>query len=127
MKSWKTKSGYEIFQVLSGRSNSFFIKADSFNILVDTGTERGYNRLQSNINSFGLTNRKVDFLILTHTHFDHCRNAAKIKKEENCRIIVGIKEKESIEKGFTDLPGGTLFITKLIFLLGKLIGKKRFG
>ncbi len=41
--------------------------------------------------------------------------------------MVSIKEKESIEKGFTNLPGGTLFITKPISILGKLIGKKRFG
>jgi hydroxyacylglutathione hydrolase len=127
MKKWKTKTGYEISQVLSGRSNSFFITTGSYNILIDTGTEREYERLQSNINSLELTNRKIDFLILTHTHFDHCRNAAKIKEEENCRIIVGIKEKESIEKGFTNLPAGTLFITKPISLLGNLIGKKRFG
>jgi hydroxyacylglutathione hydrolase len=127
MKNWKTKAGYEIFQVLSGRSNAFFIITGSYNILIDTGTERGYKKLRSNINSLGLISRKIDFLILTHTHFDHCRNAAKIKEEENCRIMAGIKEKESIEKGFTNLPGGTLFITKPISLLGKMIGKKRFG
>ena len=40
MKSWKTKSGYEIFPVLSGRSNSYLIRADGYNILVDTGTEK---------------------------------------------------------------------------------------
>lgn len=127
MKSWKTKSGYEIFRVLSGRSNSFFIISNPNKILVDTGTKRGYKKLKSNINSLELTNRKINFLILTHTHFDHCSNAAKIKEEENCKIMVSIREKESIEKGFTNLPGGTLFITKQISLLGKIIGKKRFS
>jgi glyoxylase-like metal-dependent hydrolase (beta-lactamase superfamily II) len=101
MKSWKTKNGYVIFQVLSGRSNSFFISSEKQNILVDTGSRSAYERLRLNINSLKINNKKISFLILTHTHFDHCQNAARIKEQENCKIIVGEKEKKSIEKGYT--------------------------
>ena len=127
MKSWKTSNGYGIYQVLSGRSNSYFISTGKLNILVDTGKESAYNRLKLNIDSLKLTDKRITFLILTHTHFDHCQNAAKIKEQENCRIIVSEKEKESIEKGYTSLPNGTLIFTRLISFLGNLIGKKRFG
>ena len=127
MKSWKTKNGYEIFQVLSGRSNSYFISTGTLNILVDTGKESAYNRLKLNIDLLKLTNKKIAFLILTHTHFDHCQSAAKIKEQANCRIIVSEKEEESIKKGYTSLPNGTLIFTRLISFLGNWIGKKRFG
>ncbi len=127
MKSWETSNGYGIYQVLSGRSNSYFISTGTLNILVDTGKESAYNRLKLNIDSLKLTNKKITFLILTHTHFDHCQNAAKIKEQENCTIIVSEKEKKSIENGYTSLPNGTLVFTRLISFLGNWIGKKRFG
>jgi hydroxyacylglutathione hydrolase len=71
MKIWRTKSGYEIFRVLSGRSNSYLISAKGKNILVDTGKESAFKKLESGINSLPLTGSKLSFLILTHTHFDH--------------------------------------------------------
>ena len=127
MKSWKTKSGYEIFPVLSGRSNSYLIRADGYNILVDTGTEKNINKLKSGISSLKLTDNKISFLILTHAHFDHCQNAAKIKEEENCKVIISITGKESSEKGFSKLPKGVFLITKPMTLFGNLIRERRFG
>jgi hydroxyacylglutathione hydrolase len=127
MKIWETDSGYEIFRVLSGRSNSYFISAAEQNILVDAGNEAAYTKLKTGINSLYLLNRKISFLILTHTHFDHCQNAAKLKEEENCKIIISIKGKEDSEQGYSKLPKGILPATKPITFLGNLIGKKRFG
>ncbi len=86
MRSWKTKNGYEVSQVLSGRSNSYFISTERSNILVDTGKETVYNKLRKNIDLLKLTDNKIALLILTHTHFDHCQNAYKIKEKENCKI-----------------------------------------
>lgn len=127
MKSWKTDSGYEIFRVLSGRSNSYFISASSHNILVDTGTDAAFFKLKAGINSLYLPHTEISFLILTYMHFDHCQNAAKIKEEENCKIVISKKGKVPAEQGYSKLPKGVLLITKPITLLGNLIGKKRFG
>jgi len=127
MKIWRTKSGYEIFRVLSGRSNSYLISAKGKNILVDTGKESAFKKLESGINSLPLTGNKLSFLILTHTHFDHCQNAAKIKEREKCIVVVSKKAYESINDGFTKLPEGVFLITKIISKLGSFIGKKRFG
>ncbi len=125
MKSWKTKSGYEIFKVLSGRSNSYLIVAKEYNILVDTGMSSAYRNLTNNINLLKLTNKKVDYLILTHTHFDHCQNAARIKKHYGCKIIVSKEEKQYAETGYTPVPLGTIALTKYITRIGAKLDIKR--
>jgi glyoxylase-like metal-dependent hydrolase (beta-lactamase superfamily II) len=127
MKSWKTKNGYEVSQVLSGRSNSYFISTERLNILVDTGTESVYNKLMKNIGLLKLTKNKIALLILTHTHFDHCQSAYKIKEKEKCEIAMGKNEEEFAKNGYTALPKGTSSITRLISDLGNRIGKKQSG
>ena len=126
MNSWKTKQGYEIFQILSGRSNSYLISTGTQNILIDTGKKSAYRKLKQNIELLKLTN-KISFLILTHTHYDHCQNVNVIKDQENCKVFVSLKAKESIENGYTVLPKGTMIIPKLISKIGRMIAKKRFG
>lgn len=127
MKTWKTKNGYIIIKVLSGRSNSYLISKGNYNILVDTGKKSSFKKLKLNIESLNLINKQVSFLILTHTHFDHCQNTARIKVQDNCKIIVSEKEKESIKNGYTSLPDGTSVFTSLISRLGNWFSEKRFG
>ncbi len=127
MKSWKTKNGFIIYKVLTGRSNSYLISSEKNNILIDTGKKSAYNRLNRNIDLLKLTNQKIAFLILTHTHFDHCQTARKFKEKNNCQIIVSEKALESIKNGYTILPNGTTLISKLMSKIGKIIGKRKFG
>jgi hydroxyacylglutathione hydrolase len=127
MNHWITKNGIEIFQVLNRRSNSYLICSENKKILVDTGRESAFGRLWNNIGVLNLKPENIDFLILTHTHYDHCQNAAVIKEQTNCKIVVSEKEAEYAEHGFTPLPKGTFPITRLIVNLGNRIGQRRFG
>ncbi len=127
MKSWKTKNGYEIFQVLNRRSNSYLICSEDGNILVDTGRESAFSKLQKNIGSLNLKLKNIDLLILTHTHYDHCQNAFAIKEQTNCQILMSEYEAEHSQYGFTPLPKGTFPITSYISNLGNRIGQRSFG
>jgi len=127
MKSWETKNGYKIYQVLDGRSNSYLISYKNSNVLVDTGKASAYNRLTKNIDSIELANPEISSLILTHTHFDHCQSASKLKEQKHCKIIVSDKAKEFIEEGYTPLPKGTMIMFKLLSRIGRMLGKHRFG
>ena len=73
----------------------------------------------------GLSLDKITHLILTHTHFDHCQSARKIKENSSCKIIVSCKAGDSIDNGYTKLPKGTIYITRQISKLGQLIEKKK--
>jgi len=127
MKKWKTKNGVEIIQVLKGRSNSYLIHSEIGNVLLDTGKESAFRRLQENIEALKLPKKNIDLLIITHTHFDHCQNAFAIKKQFNCEIVMSENEAEYAELGFTPLPKGTFPLTRFISKLGNRIGKSRFG
>jgi len=103
------------------------ISNDKQNILVDTGKETAFGKLRENIKKLELDNLDITFLILTHTHFDHCQSAFQIKAETNCQIVVSRHAAISISNGYTKLPEGTLLSAKLIARIGQLAGKKRFG
>lgn len=126
MKTWQLSNGTKLWQVLSGRSNSFLIStAGGISILVDTGLSSARGRLLRNMRNTGIV--KLDYLLLTHTHFDHCRNASFLKDKYGCKILVHHSEAPFTTKGYTTIPGGTNPFTRLISPLGKAIGKRWFG
>jgi glyoxylase-like metal-dependent hydrolase (beta-lactamase superfamily II) len=127
MKNWKTENGYEIFQVLHRRSNSYLICSENGNILVDTGRKSAFNKLNSSLGALNLHFGNIDSLILTHTHYDHCQNAFAIKEKANCEILMSEYDAEYPKSGFTPLPNGTFPFTQLIVNLGKRMRQSRFG
>jgi len=127
MKSWKTKNKYEIYLVLNRRSNSYLICSENGNILVDTGRASAYKKLQKRISTLNLKPENIDWLILTHTHYDHCQNAFSIKEQADCKVLMSEYEAEYSKSGYTPLPKGTFAIARLIVNLGKKIGQGRFG
>lgn len=127
MREWKTKHEIMIYQVLSGRSNSYLIMEKNCNILVDTGKSSAFSTLSKNIRSLGLAINDISYLILTHTHFDHCRSSKRIKEKSNCKIITSEKSPKYLKVGYTPVSNGTLHLTRIISKIGNKIGKKRFG
>ncbi|MFA7402003.1 MAG: MBL fold metallo-hydrolase [Bacteroidales bacterium] len=118
MKRWKTKSGYEIIQILSGRSNVFLLTNGEKNILIDTSVPRLWNRLQQRLKKLGINN--IDYLILTHAHFDHAANANQIKKRYNALVIVQNNEANCLLNGDNIiLKGTTIFTRPIVNILGK--------
>jgi beta-lactamase superfamily II metal-dependent hydrolase len=73
LKTWKTKSGYNIIQLLSGRSNVFLLTNGGKNILIDTSPKYMWNKLQKRLAALNVNH--LDYLILTHTHMDHAENS----------------------------------------------------
>lgn len=122
MKRWRTKSGYDIIMILSGRSNVFLLTNGEKNILIDTSVSRLWNRLQQKLDKLGINS--IDYLILTHSHFDHAANANRIKKRYNAYIIVQKDEADYLSNGDNILPRGTTIFTRLIL---NILGKRLFS
>lgn len=127
MKLWKTKPKNEIFQVLSGRNNCFLIPSEKGNILIDTGLEFAYSSLRKHIEALHLATGKIDYLILTHTHFDHCRNARTIQEEFGSQIVLGEEEADFVKNGYTPIPKGTIPFTKFLVNIGNILGSSWFS
>ncbi len=119
MKIWNTKN-CKIYQLLEGRSNSFLINSQNNYILIDTGRANSWEKLSNQIDEI-LGKNKLCCLILTHTHFDHVENAAKIKEKYKSRIIVHQSESEYIIQGNSPLPKGSNLATGF---MTNVLGKK---
>jgi len=117
MNLWETKSGTKIYRILNGRSNVYLIKSQENNFLVDTGKTTQKNKLKAKLNAFGIS--AIDWLFLTHTHFDHCQNATFIQDEFKCKIAAGDQAGQWIKQGKTPLPRGTNPITKTLIKLAE--------
>lgn len=122
MKRYETCSGTQVTVILSGRSNVFLLSAGGKNILIDSGPGRVWSTLKKRVRKLKIMT--IDYLILTHSHFDHAGNAANIKKEYKAKVIIHEKEASVLESGENTIPKGTNFLTNTIVnLLGSLSSK----
>jgi len=117
MLTFTTAKGNRVIRVLYGRSNSYLIKMGLNKVLVDTGIRASSGRLIKNLVSANC--RKLDYLILTHTHFDHCGSVNEITKQFGGKIILSMYEKEYAYKGNSPIPVGTNFISRIIAKTGE--------
>lgn len=109
MKTWVTKSGIRVIRILAGRSNVFLVSSGKTNIIIDTGISRSWKILQRNLLRMNIT--EVSYLILTHTHFDHTRNAARLKEMYGLKVMVHETEEGFLAKGNRNIPEGTTVIS----------------
>ncbi len=122
MKEWITKNGYKIIRIVSGRSSVFLLTNGVDRILIDTSSPDSWEKI--NIRLISLNIKTIDYLILTHTHYDHAGNACKIKENFKAKVIVHKDEKEIIQNGLNVVPKGTVLFTKIMVKLTKNIAKK---
>ncbi|MGB9979296.1 MBL fold metallo-hydrolase [Methanobacterium sp.] len=109
MKTWTTQNS-TIYQILEGRSNSFLINSQNNYILIDTGRKNSWKDLNNKVEEI-LVKDKLSGLILTHTHFDHAENAAKIKEKYGSTILTHKNESDYLKQGNSPLPKGTNLAT----------------
>lgn len=121
MKHWQTGRGATITRLLQGRSNVYLITLQGHKILVDTG---GPNRQRELLNTLTRHNiNYLDYLILTHTHFDHAGNANIVRQKYGARVVAHVSERAILEDGISAIPKGTNIFTKA----GIALGGKRFA
>jgi len=112
MKTWITSSGYRIIRILSGRSNVFLLTNGEKNILIDTSPKYKWKKLERRLKLLEVY--IIDYLILTHTHYDHAENSKQVKENYSAQIIVHKNEASCLTTGENTLPRGTNMITKSI-------------
>ena len=93
---WITKSGVRIDRVLYGRCNVYLLRQNDKILLVDTSTKVNRLNLIDSLSKLGIDH--IDFLLLTHTHFDHVENAGFISTKFGAKIIASDLELENLIK-----------------------------
>ncbi|MBK9388725.1 MAG: MBL fold metallo-hydrolase [Bacteroidetes bacterium] len=112
MKIWKTSQGYKVIRVIAGRSNVFLLTDGKNNILIDTGPGFMWKTLEMRLKQSGVNT--IDYLILTHTHYDHAENAWRIREKYKAKVIVHRSEAEYLASGDNILPQGTNWFSRLL-------------
>lgn len=123
MKTFRTSKGTLIQKIAGGRSNVFLVKASREIFLIDTGPAFMRNQLLKRLQKAGI--ESIDYLILTHTHFDHAANASIIKERAGAKVIVHANEAAYLLSGDSPIPhGSNLFTSWLIKDFGKMVQKQ---
>lgn len=123
MKKWTTTNGYEVYLFSTGFSNTYLVRFRGKSILADTSLKANYSKLKKELARAGMQISQTDYLFLTHTHYDHCQNAATIKKQSGCKVITSENAATYIKKGKSPLPKGTNSYSKIVIGIGHVFGK----
>ena len=95
----------EICQVGGGGYTSFedaavyLINFDGHAALVDAGCGRGTEKLLKNIRSRGVSPDQIEYLLITHCHFDHTGGVSALKEIIPFQIIAHELEAPFMENG----------------------------
>lgn len=77
----------------------FFICVNGRAAIVDAGCGGHGARLAANIHACGLGPDQVDYLLLTHCHFDHTGGAEDLRTRFNCAVVAHERDAAVLENG----------------------------
>ncbi len=73
--------------------------------LIDAGTGRNHSQLTKNIAECLESNAQLEYLLLTHCHFDHTGGAQAVRDEYGCRIVAHELDAIYLESGDNRVTG----------------------
>lgn len=78
---------------------SYLIRFGKCAALIDAGTGKRHNRLVRNISACLFFETDVEYLFLTHCHYDHAGGAEGIRNHYGCRIVAHARDAVFLEAG----------------------------
>lgn len=89
----------------------YLIKSGKSAALVDAGTGGGTERLFRNIQNAGVAPEQIEYLFITHCHFDHTGGANDVRKRTGCRIVAHELDAEFLEAGDSEVTAASWYGT----------------
>ena len=95
----------EVFQVGGGSLTDpedaaiYLINFEGHGALVDGGCGPGTRKLFENLSACGVQPKDIEYLLITHCHYDHTGGAQEIKDRTGCRIVAHELDARFLEKG----------------------------
>jgi glyoxylase-like metal-dependent hydrolase (beta-lactamase superfamily II) len=73
--------------------------------LIDAGTGKAHERLISNIDKCGVNASQIEYVFLTHCHYDHTGGAQGVREAFDCKIVAHELDALYLEKGDSNVTG----------------------
>jgi glyoxylase-like metal-dependent hydrolase (beta-lactamase superfamily II) len=102
-ETWSAGLDLAVTRVLGGRSGAFLVSSPYRHMLVDTGAPRDRATLLSRLGALGV--ESIDWLVLTHSHYDHAGNAKVVRERFGAKVVIARAEREALESGRNDADG----------------------
>jgi len=77
----------------------YLICFDEQAALIDAGTGKGHGRLIANIEKCGVNTSAIEYLFLTHCHYDHTGGARRVREEFACKTVAHELDATYLEEG----------------------------
>lgn len=77
----------------------YLINFEGHAALVDAGCGHAHTRLLDNIRQCGVDPKQIEYLLITHCHFDHTGGAKAVKDELQCTTVAHELEAQFLEQG----------------------------
>jgi glyoxylase-like metal-dependent hydrolase (beta-lactamase superfamily II) len=105
----------EIFQVGGGEFTSpedaaiYLISFGGNAALVDAGCGRSGEMLYKNIRACGVKLEEIEYLLITHCHYDHTGGAKEVKKITGCKAVAHELDAQFLETGDDRVTAATWY------------------
>jgi len=77
----------------------YLIHMDGRAAIVDAGSGNATDRLMKNILQCNVKSDEIDYLLITHCHFDHTGGAAELKERLGLKVVAHALEAQYLENG----------------------------
>jgi glyoxylase-like metal-dependent hydrolase (beta-lactamase superfamily II) len=92
---------------------TYLIRFNDKVALIDAGCGHGHSRLKKNITECLHPNAQLEYLLLTHCHFDHTGGAEAVRNDFGCRIVAHELDAVYLEFGDNDVTAASWYGTRL--------------
>lgn len=110
---------HEIFQVggygLTAPEDAaiYLLDFDGHAALVDAGTGRAQKRLLDHLATTGVRPEQIEYLLLTHCHYDHTGGARGLREKLGCPVVAHQLDADFLERGDNEVTAASWYGTKL--------------
>ncbi len=81
--------------------------------LIDAGCGQAHSRLKKNISECLPQNVQLEYLLLTHCHFDHTGGAEAVRREFGCLIVAHELDAVYLESGDSEVTAASWYDARL--------------
>ena len=109
----------EIFQVggqgLTAPEDAaiYLIQFDDHAALVDAGAGHGQKRLLGHLATVGVRPEQIEYLLLTHCHYDHTGGAHDLRDKLGCPVVMHELDADFLERGDNEVTAASWYGSKL--------------